>query len=103
MATPIHQNHAANIVEKTIRWVDALDVAGALGVPQKLIELGGQGDVGRVLADAGWDHLAEMVAKVTGRVEVAPISTRKAIADGCARKRTYLDAPANDPFAHYPG
>lgn len=91
MATPIHQNHAANIVEKTNRWVAALEAVeafepGALLVPRALIVLEKTGELGTRLADQGWATLAEKVSTHSGRSETAPVSTRKAIADACYGK-----------------
>lgn len=90
MAKPIHQNHAANIVEKTNRWVAALRVAeayepGSLLAPRALVLLEATGSLGGRLADQAWATLAEKVSTHSHRVETAPVSTRKAIADACYR------------------
>lgn len=91
MAKPIHPNHAANIVQKTNRWTAALEAAeayepGALLVPYGLILLEKTGALGARLADQAWATLAEKVSTHSGRVETAPESTRKAIADACYRR-----------------
>lgn len=86
MATPIHANHAAAIVEKTNRWVDALDRMDALGVPAALNALAATGPTGQMLARGDWRHLADVVQALTGKSETAPESTRKAIASECARR-----------------
>lgn len=87
MATSIAPRHATNIVEKTIRWADALEDANALRVPfaLTLLERTG-GPVGHVLAEAGWDALADMVAEHTGKAETAPVSTRQAITGICSAR-----------------
>lgn len=91
MAKPIHQNHAANIVEKTLRWTAALEAAeayepGALLVPRSLVIMEATGPLGARLAAQGWATLAEKVSTHSGRTETAPESTRKAIADACYRR-----------------
>lgn len=96
----VHRNHAANIVAKTNRWVDALDQAGALDTPAVLIVLEASSEVGELLAGDAWDRLAEMVEAYTGRPEVAPVTTRKAIRDACAARKARPVEP--DPFAGLP-
>ena len=92
MATAVHPAHAAHIVEKTLRFADALAVAeafepGALMVPRALIELERFGGaLGERLATQAWATLDEKVSTHTGRPETPPVSTRRAIADACARK-----------------
>lgn len=100
MATPIHQNHAANIVGKTRRFTDALEAVeafepGALMVPQCLLVLEqGCGSLGARLAEQAWATLAEKASTHTGRTESTPVSTRRAIADECWLRRLELKAAA---------
>lgn len=91
MTTPIHQNHAANVVAKTVRWVEALEKLDALMVPEILNELTETGPAGAILAADAWDRLAETVTMVTGRTEVRPDSTRKAIAVMARDRRVALN------------
>lgn len=100
MATPINSRHAANVVAKTLRWADYFEQAAALDpktmdIPAALIELERKGFLGRRLADAAWEDLAERVG------ETAPQSTRQAIADELAR-RAQAKADTSDPFAGLP-
>lgn len=98
MATPINRQHAANLVAKTNRFVAVLDRVGALKTPAALIQLERSSDTGKLLADDGWDRLADLVCEATGRArETAPSTTRQAIAEECMKLLAFRAVSPEDP------
>lgn len=102
MATEINPKHVTALVEKTNRWVTALDQVGALKVPSALLVLEAAGHAGKLLADEDWDRLAVMVGKAHGKPatgrgsETAPNTTRRAIAQECTKLLACRSATPED-------
>jgi hypothetical protein len=96
MATPVNRKHVANLVQKTNRWVEALEAGESLGVPRALIALEASGPMGEAAADIAWSALANAVGAFHGKPETAPNTTRRAIADQAdARERFLTMAPSD--------
>jgi hypothetical protein len=96
MATTVTKparRHVANMVEKTNRWVEALEAGESLGVPRALLDLEAAGPMGKATADIAWTALANAVGAYFGKDEKAPETTRQAIAQRCDQRAEALARP----------